>query len=81
MRYEAVENHKVVRFRYDRGELVREETGCQRSDYLRGYDVIGVQSEEEWSYYVQDKRKSTLFLLDAQQRIPKVTNMMSLVLY
>ena len=46
MGMETVENHKVVRFLYDRGELVREETGRQRSDYLRGYDVIGAQSEE-----------------------------------
>jgi len=71
MRYETVENHKVVRFLYDHGELVREETGRQRRDYLRGYDVIGAQSEEEWSYYVQDERKSTLFLLDARQHIQK----------
>ena len=33
----------MVRFLYDHGELVREETGRQRRDYLRGYDVIGAQ--------------------------------------
>lgn len=72
LRYETEENGKIIRFLFDRGELVEESSAEEKISYARGYQpIFQSRNGRERNYFVQDEMGSTLLLLDHNQEIQK----------
>ncbi len=56
LRYETEENGKIIRFLFDRGELVEESSAEEKISYARGYQpIFQSRNGRERNYFVQDE--------------------------